>query len=208
MAEALTVETREWRGSRHARRQRGKGHVPAVLYGHGQETVSLSLPSAELSAALRHGARLVDLKGAVAEKAFIRELQWDTFGLHVLHVDLARVSEDETLRVKVPVELRGSAVGVKEGGVVDHHMHELEIECRATAIPEKIQVNVNELHLNQAITVADLKLPEGVQVLDEADEIVVQCVPPREEVEPGADLGAAEPEIIGRKPEEGEEEES
>lgn len=205
MAEALTVEIRNSRGSRRARRQRAQGHVPAVLYGHGQETVSLSLPSAELSAALRHGARLVDLKGAVAEKAFIRELQWDTFGLHVLHVDLARVSEDETLRVKVPVELRGSAVGLKEGGVVDHHLHELEIECRATNIPDKIQVNVNELHLNRAIAVADLKLPEGVRVLDDADEIVVQCVPPREEAEAAGELGSVEPEVIGRKPEEEEE---
>ena len=198
MAEAVTVEIRELRGSRSARREREGGRVPAVLYGHGQETLSLSLPTAQLSAVIRHGARLVDLNGAVSEKAFIREMQWDTFGLHVLHVDLARVSEDETLQVKVPVELRGSAVGLKEGGVIDHHLHELEIECRATSIPDKIQVNINELHLNQAITVANLKLPEGVRVLDDADEIVVQCVPPREESET-TDMGGAEPEVIGRK---------
>ena len=203
MSEAVTVEIRELRGSRSARRERERGHVPAVLYGHGQETVSLSLPSAQLSAVIRHGARLVDLNGAVTEKAFIREMQWDVFGLHVLHVDLARVSEDETLQVKVPVELRGTAVGLKEGGVIDHHLHELEIECRATSIPDKIQVNINELRLNQAITVANLKLPEGVRVLDDADEIVVQCVPPREEAET-AKLGAAEPEVIGRKAEDEE----
>jgi large subunit ribosomal protein L25 len=206
MAETFTVQLRSTRGKQHARRVRRGGAVPAVLYGHGQETLSLAIPAEQVAAAVRHGSRLVELTGAVQEKALLQELQWDTYGAQVLHVDLARVSEDETVHVKVPVELRGKAAGATEGGIVEHVLHELEIECRATQIPDKLQVGINELRIGAEVRVADLKLPEGVRVLAEPDSVVVQCVAPRkEEEEPAAEvIGAAEPELIGRKPAEEE----
>jgi len=82
------------------------GQTPAVLYGHGEANVCLSVPSEALAAALRHGSRMVGLTGAVTESAFIRELQWDTYGTHVLHVDFTRISVDELVKVHVTVELR------------------------------------------------------------------------------------------------------
>jgi len=209
MSEALTVKLRETTGKRNARRMRLSGTIPAVLYGHGEKTTSLAIPAEQVSAALRHGARLVELQGDVSEKAFIRQLQWDTYGAHVLHMDLTRVSEHEKIQMKVPVELRGQAPGVKNGGVVEHLLHEVEIECAASAIPEKLQININDLELDGEITVAQMQLPTGIQVLAEPETVVVQCVMPKAELETEGDLGGvAEPEIIGRKASEDEGDES
>ena len=206
MAELLQVEIRDTRGKRNARRNRRDGKLPAVLYGHGLETVSLLVPGERFDAAVRHGARLVKLAGAVEDQAFIREIQWDTWGLHALHVDFTRVSEHEKVEVQVTIEVRGEAPGVKAGGVVKQHVHVLSIECEATAIPEKLHVNINHLGLEQAITIAQLELPAGIVVLDDPEITVVECVEPVEiEEEAPAAAGEAEPEVIGRKKEEGEE---
>lgn len=208
MAQVLNVQIRDTRGKRNARRQRRAGHLPAVLYGHKLETISLSVPGEELESAIRHGARLIKLTGALDEQAFVREVQWDTYGQRVLHVDLTRVSEHEKVNVVVTVELRGEAPGVKVGGVVKQGLHEMEIECEATAIPEKISVGINQLEMGQKITVADLTLPPGVTPLVEPDSIVVECAEPVEMVEEApAEAGEGEPEVIGRKKEEEESEE-
>jgi large subunit ribosomal protein L25 len=207
MVEVLNAELRETRGKRNARRQRRAGRLLAILYGHGQPSVSLSLSAEEMEAAVRHGARLVKLTGAVEEQAFIRQLQWDPWGKHVLHVDFTRVSEHEKVQVMVAVDLRGEAPGMKLGGVVKHLIHELEIECEATAIPERLHVNINHLNLRDEISIAQLELPPGVVVLGDPESVVVECAEPVAvaEEEP-AEAAEAEPEVIGRKKEEQEEE--
>jgi len=206
MAHELNVELRETRGKRNARRQRVAGRLPAVLYGHGLANVSLSVPAEMLESAIRHGARLVKLTGAVEEQAFLREVQWNTWGTHVVHVDFTRVSEHEKVRVNVAVEIRGEAPGLKAGGVLKHMVHEVEIECEATAIPEKISLSVNQLKLGDSITIATMSLPAGVVVLDDPETVVVECVEPVEEAEEEAGApGEGEPEVIGRKKEEEEE---
>lgn len=208
MTEALQVTIRDTLGTSHTRRLRRAGGVPAVLYGHGQDTVHLSIPSEQLAAALRHGSKFVALQGALAESALITEIQWDPLGHDVLHLDLTRVDASEKVEVTVPVELRGSAPGVKEGGHVQHILHEIELECAATSIPDKILVNVNALALGQAIHASELVLPEGARLVSSPEALVVQCV----EVTPISDelAGAAEPgepEVIGRKAGEEEEQE-
>lgn len=202
MAEVLNVQLRETRGKRANRRLRAAGAIPAVLYGHGEQTLSLSVPADQLDAALRHGSRLVTLSGAVSDQAFIRELQCDTWGTNVLHVDFTRISAHERVEVQVPLELRGEAPGVREGGVVEHLLHQVRLECEATQIPDKLEVSINQLQLNGSITTGQLELPGTAKILD-ADAVVVQCaVPatlPEEEI---AAAEVAEPEVIGRKPEE------
>jgi large subunit ribosomal protein L25 len=207
MAEVLNVQLRESRGKRRARRQRVAGLLPGVLYGHGEETLSLSIPADSLVAVVRHGARLVKLAGAVDEQAFIRDVQWDTWGTHILHIDFSRVSEHELVQVDVQIELRGEAPGVKAGGIVKHLIHQIEIECEATSIPDKLTVNVNHLELNQSVTIGQLQLPPGVKALEDPESVVVECVEPVEELEGEGGEGVAEPEVIGRKKEEGEDEE-
>jgi large subunit ribosomal protein L25 len=210
MAETLQAEARSFRGKRNAKRLRAAGKVPAVLYGHGEKTVSLAIPAEQLTAAVRHGSRVVDLKGAVSDSALVRELQYDTFGLEILHVDFARVSADERVNVKVRLEIRGQAAGLKEGGIIEHLIHEVEIECPVAAIPDKVIINVAALKLDESMTVGQATLPEGAKIVSGADEIAVQCQKPLEaEEEAAAAPGAegAEPELI-RKEKPAEEEEA
>jgi large subunit ribosomal protein L25 len=210
MAETLQAEARSSRGKRNAKRLRAAGKVPAVLYGHGEKTVSLAIPAEQLTAAVRHGSRVVDLKGAVSDSALVRDLQYDTFGLEILHVDFARVSADERVHVKVRLEIRGQAAGLKEGGIIEHLIHEVEIECPVAAIPDKIFINVAALKLDESMTVGQATLPEGAKIVSGEDEIAVQCLKPMEtEEEAAAAPGAegAEPELI-RKEKPAEEEEA
>ena len=204
----LNVELREAHGKRVNRRLRSAGRVPAVLYGHKKKNVSLSVPVEMLDALIRRGERFVQLTGAVHEKALLKECQWDTWGKRVLHIDLTRVGEHEKIQVTVALELRGEAPGTKEGGVVSQQLREIELECAASAVPEKIEVNINHLELGQAIHISDLVLPEGSVALTSAEFLVVSCAEAVEssedEVSGAAD--GAEPEVIGRKKEEGEEE--
>jgi large subunit ribosomal protein L25 len=203
----LTVKLRDGHGKRINRRLRGSGQVPAVLYGHKKESKSLALSAEELDAAIRHGNRFVALTGGVAENAFIKDVQWNTWGTEVLHVDFARVSADEKVHVTVAVELRGEAPGIKEGGVVKHVMHTLELECEAASVPEKILVNINHLDFGKVLHVSDIELPKGVKALTDAATLVVSCVAPVEvSEEETASPGDAEPEVIGRKKTDEEEE--
>jgi large subunit ribosomal protein L25 len=212
MAESVAFvgEPRQPKGTTGARRLRRQGLVPAVVYGHGEETLSISLPRAELVNAIRHGVRVIDLRaGNKEEKALIKDVQWDHLGKELLHVDFARVSMDERIVVSVPLELRGTAPGVNAGGVLDQPIHSVSVECLAISIPESIRVNIHELQIDSAIHVRDLVLPPGVKVMTDPDAIVVHVTAPVAEPEPAAAAAeaptAAEPEVIGRpKPEEEE----
>lgn len=208
MAEVLNVSTRQPKGKRDARRLRRDGTIPANLYGHGEQNVSLAVKADEFRAVVRHGARVVDLQGAVKEKAFIRELQWDVYGNSVLHIDLSRVSADERLEVKVPVELRGHAQGAKDGGIVEQVIHDVDIECLAIEIPEKLYLRIADLKIGDSLTASAIEFPPGVKLVSDPDELVVHCVMPAAEAE-GEEMAAegAEPEVIGRKAEEEGEEE-
>jgi large subunit ribosomal protein L25 len=209
MAEQSPIPTvARTKGGKHSnRRLRYSGQTPAVLYGHGEANVCLSVPSDVLATTLRRGSRLVGLTGAVNESAFVRDLQWDTYGTRVLHVDFTRISVDELVKVHLTVELRGHAPGVTEGGAVEQLIHDVQIECPAGAIPEKLHVSVNHLKLNDTITLAQLELPARSQVFGDPEAIVVQCVIPVEKPELEGGEGLVEPEVIGAKKEEEEEEE-
>ena len=202
-AEVVNVKVRSERGKRQARRLRANGFIPAVIYGHGEQTVSLSVSAEEVTGALRHGTRIVSLQGDLKEQAFIRDVQWDTFGNDVLHLDFTRVSAGEMLATTVALECRGEAPGTRTGGVVEQPLHELPIRCPANAITDKIEININALELGQSILVGDLQLPSGAETTVAADTVVVQCVERAvAEEEEAAPSGPAEPEVIGRKPDE------
>jgi large subunit ribosomal protein L25 len=204
MAESVVLATqkRDGRGSHRAAKLRAGGLIPAVVYGHKEATVSVALSGEELGNAIRHGVRVVDLKtDAGVQKALIREIQWDHLGKDILHVDFARVSMDERIKVTVPLEIRGIAPGVTAGGLLVQPMHVLHVECLAIRIPEHVRVNINDLQLSGVIHVRELHLPEGVLALDDPDAVVVQVTAPLAEPEAAAAPAAeqAEPEVIGRK---------
>jgi large subunit ribosomal protein L25 len=210
MTDVLKNIVRKETGRNAVKRTRAAGYTPAILYGHQQDNVCLAVPSDQVHAAIRHGSKLVELQGDVVDTALIREVQWDAFGMDVLHVDLTRVTKGETIHVSVPLELRGESPGSKEGGIVEQSLHEVEVECSAGNIPEKIEIRLHDLHVGQSIKLGDIQLPEGVSLVSSADDMAVNCfaaaaVAEEEELEEAA-AGAAEPEIIGRKADEGEEE--
>jgi len=212
MAEILHIEKRETRGKRFAKRMRKIGKIPGVLYGHGKETVSLAINTDELDASIRHGARLVELQGDMKESAFVKQIQWDAFGTKVLHVDLTRVEAGDSVEISLTVELRGVAPGTKQGGTIEHQLHELAVRCPVAAIPESVSLNINNLELDQTITAGDIELPSGTELLTAASTVVVSCSEPtvregeaEEETAPSSDF---EPEVIGRKPEDEESEKS
>jgi large subunit ribosomal protein L25 len=203
----LSVKLRSTHGKRTNRRLRRDGNVPGVLYGHKQTVQSLTLLAEELDTVVRHGNRFVELQGDVNEKAFIKDVQWNTWGNEIIHIDFARVSEHEKVHVTIPVELRGESPGTKDGGVVKHVLHSIELECEAMSVPEKVEVNINHLGFEQTLHVSDLVLPVGAKALIDLATIVVSCVLPVEIAEEETTAGDAEPEVIGRKKSEEEKEE-
>lgn len=210
MSEQLHVEPRTSHGKRHNARLRRAGRLPAVLYGHGEAAVSLSLAADQLEASLRHGAKVVDLEGAESGKALLQDIQWDTFFQHVLHVDLLRVRAGEKVTVEVPIELRGEAPGARDGGIVEQVVHSVEIEVSLDVIPDKLHISIKDLQIDGHLTIKDiLDLPPGAEVLADEDLMVVHCVRRAAEEEEAAveEAGAAEPEVIakGKAEEEGEE---
>jgi len=202
MSDTVTAKTRTETGTLRMRRLRKSGFVPAVLYGHGESSVPLQLASREVDAAIRQGSQIVELKGDMNESALIKHVQWGPLGSVVLHLDLLRIDATEQIEVSVPIELRGESPGTRDGGIVNQLAHEAQIRCPANRLPEKFELTINELALNQSLAFSDLELPAGIELLDSPDEVIVQCsepvATPEEDEAEGAEAAAEEPEIIGK----------
>ena len=198
MADILNCEERTLTGSRNMRRLRASGYVPAILYGRG-EPVSLQVARRDIDQVVHHGSHVVTLGGAMNESALIKEVQWDAFGDHILHVDFYRIKAGEVVDLEVTVTLVGEAPGTHSGGVVRHLLHEIEIKCPADKMPDHLELRINDLELGQALTAADVPLPEGASLVTPSDQIVVQCVEAQEAEETEATEGPAEPEVIGKR---------
>lgn len=203
----LTVETREKRGTAEARRLRRQGRVPGNIYGHGGDPVAISVPEDVFTPLVFAGQKVVDAKLADRNQlAILRDLQWDTFGTKILHFDLLRIDPDEKVEVEIPVNLRGLSPGSLAGGVLTQNLHTLSVECLAYVIPDQFEVRIGDLNIGDAIHVSDLQVPDGVVVMNEPDELVVQVTEPMEvpEEDEEVDAGAVEPEVIGRHEDEDE----
>lgn len=219
----LSARPREERGKGAARKLRGEGRIPAVVYGHGEETRALSVDSRELENLFAHISvenTLITLevegekKGGV--QALVREVQNHPHRREVLHVDFYQVHEGESIELEVPVRLVGSAVGVREGGILEQPIHDLPVRCLPSQIPEVIELDVSHLEIGDSLHVGDLSLPEGVETDLELDRTVCAVSAPsilkveeEEEAEvpevPEGVGGEVEPELIRkRQAEEGE----
>jgi len=192
-------------GSRVARRLRKQGMIPAIIYGHKQTPVPISLPKATVWEMIKKSTHLAELTvGGTSETVLVRDVQWDHLGKEIIHLDFARVSADESIETDVRIDIRGVAPGVSEGGSLEVVVHELNVTCRANAIPDAIRVDVSGLHLNEAIHLKDLTLPEGVTASADPDTVLVHVVTRSVEAEPAAAEGdTTQPEVI--KPERGKE---
>jgi len=193
----LTAEARDGAGSRPSRKARAAGRVPVNVYGHGQPNASVTLNEHDLEIALNTTAQVFTLKiEGKDESCLVREVQYDTFGQKVLHVDFTRIDLSEQVEVVVAINFRGHAVGANEGGNQIIHHPTLAVRCRADAIPESILVDVSEIQMGESIHAGEIDLPAGV-VLDDhhmtADEPIVGVVAAKvEAVEVDEDAEAAE----------------
>ena len=204
----LKAEIREKTGSGHAVKVRKQGRIPAVVYGHKEKTVAISLDARNLVEELYHGHRVMDVQiGKKQQKMIIKDLQYDHLGRDIIHVDLMRVDITETIRVTVPIELKGVARGTHEGGVIEVHTNQLEIECKVTEIPKSIVVGVKEIGIGDTLHASDVELPGGTKLVSALSTLLVTCslvaaAKSTEELE--AEMPAA-PEVIGEVKEEAEE---
>ena len=208
--ETLKVKKREARGTKACRRLRAEGLIPAVIYGHGEESVAVQMSAEDFERALRHHSRMFDLRlGRKKESVLLRDMQHDSLGDEIIHADFVRVAMDETIEIEVPITLKGKPK--VEHAVLQQTLASLEVECLPGDIPEQILAQVGHLEMSQSISVADLEMPEGVTALTDAETVVATLTPAEIEEEPEEAAAAVEameePEVIGREeePEEGAE---
>jgi large subunit ribosomal protein L25 len=186
---ALVAETRDATGKGVARKLRAAGRIPAVVYGREAETKALSVdPSALQRLLQRSGAgmnTLIELSVEdTSRTVLVKELQRDPVRGRPLHVDFYLIELDQTVEVSVPIHLVGRPQGVEEGGILDHPLREIELECLPQAIPESVDVDVSALDIGDSIHVRDLALPEGVSVQTDENLAVASVVAPAVVEEP------------------------
>ncbi|HUJ12295.1 MAG TPA: 50S ribosomal protein L25 [Thermoanaerobaculia bacterium] len=223
MAElTLEVARREQQGKGPAGRLRREGKVPAVVYGGHRETVPIVVDRKAVTDLIQrseHGVRsifLLKMAGTDQQRhAMIKDIQIDPISRKMTHIDFVRVIMDEVIRTTVPVHVNGTPVGVKEGGLLDFQVRDLHVECLPNAIPDRIDIDISNLGMHEYVRISELKLPEGVKVLDDPERVVVGVTHARAEVLPTPEAAVAEgeaapaePEVIarGKKPEEETEE--
>jgi len=221
MAEiVVAAENRTETGKNVNRRLRTRGLIPGVLYGAKREAVPLAVSPKEITSILRSKTgenTLFDLEiGGSRRRVILKEFQVEPIKGHLIHADFYEVALDKPIEVKVHIEVTGTPVGVKvQGGLLDHVTREVEVSCLPSDIPEKLTIDVSELEMGKAVRVGDLKVPDKVTMLSEADLVIVHVVAPRAEEEvaaavvapvEGEAVAGAEPEVIkkGKPVEEGE----
>ena len=206
----LKASVREQSGTRNSVVLRKQGKLPAVVYGHKKESVSIVLDSREFLDSLHHGNRIfeVDLAGA-KDTLLVKDIQYDYLGDTVIHADLMRVNLSERVKVEVMIKLIGTAVGTHMGGIVEEIMNRIEVECAVSEIPEFLPVDIKGLELDKTLRASEISLPAGFALVTDPNAGVVGCheskaVLAEEDDAEGEEVaeGAAEPEVITEKKEE------
>jgi large subunit ribosomal protein L25 len=178
----LTAELRSETGKGAAHRLRATGRVPGIVYGHGVEPTAIHVSAQDLLHLLHQsggGSVLVDLK--VDGRAYLtiaREIQRDLIHNRFIHVDLMAVRRDEKIHVNVELQEIGESTGVRAGGVVEHHLREVEVQALPANVPQRIEFDISRLRIGDAIRVGDLPAPDGVEILTDPDTMVLAVVEP------------------------------
>ncbi|MGB2601369.1 MAG: 50S ribosomal protein L25 [Candidatus Omnitrophota bacterium] len=214
----LKAEERESTGKDVCKQLRRDGKIPAVVYKEGKKALSVQVESKDLWHALHTDAGenaiiTMDISGDKATKktVIVQETQHDPLNDKFLHVDFHEISMKEALKVKVPIHLKGEAIGVtEESGILNQIIWEIEVECLPTSIPERIEIIVEELKIGDAVHIQEVTPPEGVKILGDPEDVVVTVTPPQaeeeEEAVEGEEEAGAEPELIQKGKKEEEEE--
>ena len=218
----LEAQKREVSGKGAARGMRRAGNLPGVLYGRKNEVIPIQIDARRFRDFLHNYGENAFINLEITdhgiENVMVKEIQRDPVSNQLLHTDLLRISMDEPITSAVPITLVGSAPGIQEGGILEFPHRQLTLHCLPTLLPEEIEVDINELEIDDRLSVDDVSLPEGIEILDDPNTRIVAVVPPRleeepeEEVEEGMEVeGAAdedaEPEVISRRSDDDEDDE-
>lgn len=206
----ITVAMRENLGTRNVRRSRDKGEIPGVVYGEGKPTEHIAVSVRDFYRLAKEGTgKLIELKLQKGKKTetnhvLIKDIQHHPVKGNVLHVDFLRVNKDHPVTVKVPVMLASDEKKTRSGAIIELVLHELEVSCLPTNIPDRIQVEAIDLPTGGKIQVKDLELDEGVTVVTPLEETIVQAIAPTVSVEPETtgESGETESEAVNEKKEE------
>jgi len=216
---SIVVHKRDVTGTRATKRLRKSGLIPGVIYGHGKDAVLIAVEPHVLREALHTSAGMHAVLDVTFEgqkrghKAIVKQLDLDRVKSNVVHVDLQEIRLDETIETSVAIHFVGEAKGVKAGGMLDEAVREVTVKGVVTAIPEHLVMDISDLDMNETLKVADLQVPEGIEVLADPEDVLCSVLPPRkveaeegEEGEEGAvaEAAAAEPELVGKKEDEAE----
>ena len=215
----VTLEANKRKDTNKATRNRlrREGRVPGVFYSKRSDTIPVDVLEKKIRPLVFTAkTNLISLKidGQEELECIIKDIQFDPVTDEIVHFDLLGLTRGEMIQLEVPVQLQGSSLGVREGGLLQHILHKLEVECLPKHIPEHIQIDISELAIGDSVLISDLTV-ENLTLLNPADALVVAVGHQKvveEEVEVTEELAEgeepAEPEIIGKgKPEEEEEEE-
>jgi len=192
----LTAKNRQKSGSAEARRIRRAGRIPAVLYGRSGKSVSLDIDAREFILGTKGISESTIVKVDVEGKsfdAFVKDMQRNIIDGKILHIDFYEVESGVVLRAKVPLIISGNPVGVREGGIFENPLHEIEVECLPKDLPERIEVDVSGLKINQSVHVKDITLAEGVKLISVGEQVVALVKFAKAEAGKGEAADAAAP---------------
>lgn len=205
----LIAQERSDYGRKASRTFRKEGLLPANIYGLGKENLTVTVNTKEFTRIFMAGHRIFTLEvGDGKEQSVVKEVQYDNLGSEVIHVDFTRIDITQKITLDVGVEL----IGTVASGMLQFPMKEVKVESLPAGFPASISINVIELKIGDAIRIEDLEVPDGCVFVDDPDALVLQVVAPIEEVEEeaveevGEEADGAEPEVIGKPQEDGEEE--
>jgi large subunit ribosomal protein L25 len=171
----LSAKNRREKGSAASRRMRRSGRIPAILYGRSGNAITIDLDAQEFSRGIRNISESTIVKVEVDGKAydaFVKDTQRNIVDGNIIHVDFYEVESGVVLRARVSLQLKGNPIGVREGGILEFPLHEIEVECLPKDLPERIELDVSELKANQSLHVRDIPLAEGIRVLTGIDQVV------------------------------------
>ena len=209
----LEAELREGKGRAKSKDLRDSGYLPAVVYFHGKDALSVKVARGTLLKLVHQhrlesviiNLKIKDDKKAKGRPCLVKEIQYDPVREDIIHVDFNEISLTEAIKVNVPVQVKGEAIGVKqEGGSLEHLLWEIEVECLPTNIPKEIQIDVTALKMGDAIHVKDMVFPAGVKPLADPIAVVLHVVAPMKEEVPAEGVEgeeSKEPEVIKEKKE-------
>lgn len=213
MKKAFTLEAqvRKSVGSQESTRLREQGRIPAIVYGHKKDPLAVSFNAHDLVIGLHHGHRLMDVTvDGQTQAVLVKDVQYDYLGRDVIHADLIRVDVTERIKVSVPIELKGIAIGTLEGGMIEEHVDSLDVEVVVSAIPDFIAVQIKDIGIGDALHASDVELPDGIDLASPLDTLIVTChmkaaaksAEDAEEGEVPVEEGATSPEVITERKEE------